>query len=89
MVNFVVAQDTIPDCSSHKEMKEMVMGWEYEEHCLVDGELPDKLAKNGTSDGLIITVQSKVDLGYSKHWRMEYLIGKICATIYMLLVYAG
>jgi hypothetical protein len=49
MVNFVGAQDTVPDCSRHTELKEMVMGWEYEEQCLVDGELPDNLAKNGTT----------------------------------------
>jgi hypothetical protein len=59
--NLVGAQDPVPECSVHKELKEMAMGWEYEEQCLVDGELPDSLAKNGTTDGVIIKVQSKLD----------------------------
>jgi hypothetical protein len=46
----------------------MAMGWEYEEQCLVDGELPDSLAKNGTTDGVIITVQSKLELGELKRF---------------------
>jgi hypothetical protein len=27
---FVVAQDTVPVCSRHKEFEEMIMGFEYE-----------------------------------------------------------
>jgi hypothetical protein len=64
--NFAGAQDTVPDCTIHTELKEMAMGWEYEEQCLVDRELPDNLAKNGTTDGVIMTVQSKLVLGDSK-----------------------
>jgi hypothetical protein len=76
MINFVVAQDTVPDCSRHKEFKEMMMGFEYEEQCLVNGELADKLAKNGITDGVIVMVQSKLDLGNAKRWQIEYLTGK-------------
>jgi hypothetical protein len=36
-------------CSRHKEFEEMIMRFMYEEQCLVDEELPDKLAKNGTT----------------------------------------
>jgi hypothetical protein len=76
MINFVVARDTVPDCSRHKEFKGMMMGFEYEEQCLVDEELPDKLANNGTTDGVIVTVQSKLDLGDAKRWQIEYLTWK-------------
>jgi hypothetical protein len=67
----------------------MMMGWEYEEQCLVDGELSDKLAKNGTTDGVIITVQSKLDLDTESAGKLNTLQGKILNINYMLLVYAG
>jgi hypothetical protein len=47
-------------CSRHKEFEEMMMRFEYEEQCLVDGELPDNLAKNGTTEGVIVTVHPKL-----------------------------
>jgi hypothetical protein len=39
----------------------MMMGFEYEEQSLVDGELHDNLAKNGTTEGVIVMVHPKLD----------------------------
>jgi hypothetical protein len=47
--------------SNTQEFEEMMMGFEYEEQCLVDGELPDNLAKNGTIEGVIVTTHLKLD----------------------------
>jgi hypothetical protein len=44
-----------------------MMGIEYEAQCIIDGELLDKLARNGTTEGFIITMNSMLELGCSKH----------------------
>jgi hypothetical protein len=66
LINYV-SPHTIPVCSRYKELEEYMMGIEYEAQCIIDGELPDKLARNGTTEGFIITMNSMLELGCSKH----------------------
>jgi hypothetical protein len=49
----------------YKELEEYMMGLEYEAQCILDGEHPDNLARNGSTEG-VITMNSMLELVFSK-----------------------